>query len=192
MLLHDGAIKHKAIHEGMIDPFVDRQESRGGPSWGLSSYGYDMRLSRKIKCLNRVGRRFPYSLDPKSHLNMIQEEVWMDTQISGFIDINPGEFILGQSLERFRIPSNVLGKVEGKSTYARCGLFVNVTPIEPGWEGHITLALSNVGQVPVRVYPCEGIAQIMFHVGRSAPDVSYADRNGKYQNADGIQSAKGE
>jgi dCTP deaminase len=164
--------------DGMITPFVAGQvrSHDGDPvvSYGLSSVGYDIRLGRDFKAPINDPRRI---LNPKSH----HSEDWLSVACNDII-ILPGAFILGVSLERFAIPPDICGTCVGKSTYARMGLIVNVTPLEPGWRGYLTLELSNTGRNPVRVYAGEGIAQIQFHRLSGRPAVTYADRSGKYQD----------
>ena len=187
MLMYDGRIKYLAENEKMIHPFVDHQVSDGVISYGLSSYGYDMRLSKDVDVFMEYVSSEMFSIDPKNKVKQYGR-FWETHAHDEYFDILPGQLVLAKSLERFRIPRNTLGIVNGKSTYARCGLIVNVTPIEPEWEGHITLNLINTTGRPLRVYVNEGIAQIMFLYGNTC-DISYADRKGKYQNADGIQKA---
>jgi len=175
MILNDWQIAERA-DAGMISPFVRHQvrHSDNHPviSYGLSSFGYDM----------RVAGQWEYSapmsdvLDPKEahrHTTVKYE--------AAFIVIPPGGFVLCRSVEHFAIPDEISVVVVGKSTYARCGIIVNVTPLEAGWRGYVTIELSNTNTVPVKVYANEGIAQCIFHQGRR-PDVTYADRCGKYQD----------
>lgn len=170
-----------ALERGMIEPF-EAAQVRGGISYGLSSYGYDFRLSRHFEILKPgPGDR----LDPKNFgaLNFEKRE-------ADFVDIAPGHYCLGRSHEYFRIPRNVLTICCGKSTYARCGVFVNVTPFEPEWEGHVTVAIANHAPAPARVYANEGIAQVIFLEASEECAVSYADKRGKYQAQKEITGAK--
>lgn len=159
--------------KGMISDFVSTQVRRGVVSYGTTSYGYDMRVANEW-----VYFEPSTVVDPKLPLNTVT--VIADTHI-----IPPRDFVLCRSLERFKMPRNVLGIVLGKSTYARVGLAVTCTPIEPEWEGHITIELANLTQNPLRVYANEGIAQLVFMSGKS-PDVSYKDKKGKYQGQVGV------
>lgn len=170
-----------AERKGMIEPFEPAQV-RGGVSYGLSSYGYDFRLSRNFKILKvKAGD----VLDPKNFNALTFNKIEAD-----FLDIPSGHYCLGQSLEYFRIPRNVLTICTGKSTYARCGIFVNVTPFEPEWEGYVTIAIANQGPALARVYAGEGIAQVIFLESDEACGVSYADKQGKYQAQGEITGAK--
>lgn len=169
----DSWIRRMAKENGMIEPFVDGQVREGVISYGLSSYGYDIRVSDEFKIFTNVHSAV---VDPK-HFNS-----------KSFIDykgdicvIPPNSFVLAQTMEYFRIPRNVLTICVGKSTYARCGLIVNVTPFEPEWEGYVTLEISNTTPLPARVYANEGIAQVLFFESDEMCEVSYADRKGKYQ-----------
>jgi dCTP deaminase len=170
----DTWIRLMAQEQGMIEPFVDGQVRDGVISYGLSSYGYDIRVSNEFKIFTNVRSAI---VDPK------------DFNPHSFIDyhgdvciIPPNSFVLAQTVEYFRIPRNVLTICVGKSTYARCGLIVNVTPFEPEWEGFVTLEISNTTPLPARIYANEGIAQVLFFESDQVCEVSYADRKGKYQN----------
>lgn len=186
MILTDKYIVKKQEMNAMIEPFhgeqVRRVEERKVVSYGLSSFGYDIRLGREIY---EVARGIEdLAIDPKELELRTQ---WKQlTPITGrhgvYVTLRPNGFALGVSMERFRIPGNVLGICVGKSTYARCGLIVNVTPLEPEWEGYLTLELHNTTTRPVRVYVEEGIAQLLFMQGDNAPMTTYADRKGKYQD----------
>ncbi len=167
-----------AEEEGMISPFVAGQVKDGVISYGLSSYGYDIRVSDEFKIFTNVHSAV---VDPK-HFNS-----------KSFIDyrgevcvIPPNSFVLAQTVEYFKIPRNVLTICVGKSTYARCGLIVNVTPFEPEWEGYVTLEISNTTPLPARVYANEGIAQVLFFESDEICEISYADRQGKYQRQQSI------
>ena len=166
---------------GMIEPFAPAQQRAGVVSYGVSSYGYDMRIADEWKVVTPGDT----VLDPKRVDNRVFRDLRADV-----IDIMPHTFVLGRSVERFRIPRNVLAIVLGKSTYARCGLIVNVTPLEPDWEGYVTIELSNTAPVPIRVYANEGIAQLLLFRIDGPIFTSYADRRGKYQNQDEITPAR--
>ncbi len=165
----------------MIEPFEPLQV-RGGISFGLSSYGYDFRLAPEFKILkDRPG----VIIDPKTFSSLEFEE-----KAGAFCDIPPHRTILGRSLEYFRIPRNILTICYGKSTYARCGILVNVTPFEPEWEGFATLSISNLSGMTARVYANEGIAQLIFLESDELCDISYLDKQGKYQAQKEITGAK--
>lgn len=193
-LLNDAEIKllHPYGSTGMIDPFVPHAvrdlENRKCVSYGLSSVGYDIRLSTEfsrpldyVVVGDMVGHtRFdPHDLESMEWIAETHESLML----------LPGQMILGASLEYFNMPRDVVGVCLGKSTYARMGLFVNVTPLEPGWKGILTIELSNIGHIPIKVYANEGIAQILFFQVNT-PEVTYADKNGKYQGQTGITTAK--
>lgn len=174
MILNDRDILERP---GMITPFVAQQvrEINGKPviSYGLSSAGYDMRLGNEFKRI--VTSREP--LDPKEPSRVFWN-IWReDTPV----ELYPGCFLLAVSVERWNIPADVIGVVLGKSTYARAGILINCTPMEPGWEGHLTLEIVNLAPCPVLIYPGEGIAQVVFCRAERPAAVSYADRQGKYQ-----------
>jgi dCTP deaminase len=172
-----------SMEQRMIEPFEPAQV-KGVISFGLSSYGYDIRLADEFKILSPedVGGA---PLDPKSVTSEIFQEVQAGTHV-----LAPGTFALGRTVEYFRIPPNVLTLCVGKSSYARCGVLVNVTPFEPGWEGHATLCIANVGPRPVRLHPGEGIAQVIFLESDELCEVTYADREGKYQAQRNITPAR--
>ena len=157
----------------MIKPFAEKQVRNGNISYGLSSYGYDMRLSDEFKIFSQLPNTL---LDPKN----IPPETFAELKNETCL-ILPGTFVLGRSVEYFKIPRNVLTICTGKSTYARCGVIVNVTPFEPEWEGYVTISISNTGPNPVKLYAGEGIAQVIFFESDEDCDISYADRKGKYQ-----------
>lgn len=184
MLLNDREIKSIVAVDGMIDPFIDHQvriiDDKPCISYGLSSCGYDIRLGKsftRVDLLSDNGTE-ERILDPHTHDATLWEFV---DDISGAIELAPGEHILGVSMERFRMPRDVVGICVGKSTYARCGIIVNVTPLEPGWCGYLTIEIHNAGLHFVKVYPGEGIAQVLFH-RIDDPAVSYDQRGGKYQD----------
>jgi dCTP deaminase len=174
----DTWIRQMALEHKMIEPFVDGQVRENVISYGLSSYGYDIRVTDEFKIFTNVHSAI---VDPK-HFNS-----------ASFVDykgevcvIPPNSFVLARTVEYFRIPRNILTICVGKSTYARCGLIVNVTPFEPEWEGYVTLEISNTTPLPARVYAYEGIAQVIFLAAEDVCSISYADRNGKYQKQQGI------
>lgn len=166
----------------MIEPFHESQVREGKISFGLSSYGYDFRVGQDYKIFQGESVT---SLDPKE----VSDESFGDFR-GDYCVINPGTFVLGQSVEYFRIPRDILTICMGKSTYARCGILINVTPFEPEWEGHVTMSISNVGSVPVKIYSGEGIAQVVFLQASEVCRTSYADRKGKYQAQKGIVLSK--
>jgi dCTP deaminase len=174
----DTWIREMALEHQMIEPFVDGQVRENVISYGLSSYGYDIRVTDEFKIFTNV---YSAIVDPK-HFNS-----------SSFVDfkgdvcvIPPNSFVLARTVEYFRIPRDILTICVGKSTYARCGLIVNVTPFEPEWEGYVTLEISNTTPLPAKVYAYEGIAQVIFLAAEEPCRISYADRNGKYQKQQGI------
>ena len=181
-VLSDKWIKKIAKTKGMIKPFVSKQIRKGKISFGLSSYGYDARVSDEFKIFTNVNSEI---VDPKNFKssNFI-------TKNSSECIIPPNSFVLARTVEYFKIPKNVLVICLGKSTYARCGIIVNVTPLEPGWEGHVTLEFSNTTPLPAKIYANEGVAQFVFIKGNEDPLVSYADRNGKYQGQKGVTLPK--
>lgn len=174
----DNWIRRMALEEGMIEPFVDGQVRENVISYGLSSYGYDIRVTDEFKIFTNVHSAI---VDPK-HFN---SDSFVDYKGEVCV-IPPNSFVLARTVEYFRIPRDILTLCVGKSTYARCGLIVNVTPFEPEWEGFVTLEISNTTPLPARVYAYEGIAQVIFLSADGLCDTSYADRNGKYQKQQGI------
>ena len=167
-----------AVDKGMIEPFEERQFRSGVISYGLSSYGYDIRIADSFKIFTNV---FNTVVDPKA----FDPRSFVDFQGDTCV-IPPNSFALGRSIEYFRIPRNVMTICVGKSTYARCGIITNVTPFEPEWEGFVTLEISNTTPLPARIYANEGIAQVIFFESDEVCAVSYADRQGKYQAQQGI------
>jgi dCTP deaminase len=167
-----------ALEHGMIEPFEDRQVREGVISYGLSSYGYDIRVADEFKVFTNINSTVvdPKNFDPRSFV-----DVKADVCI-----IPPNSFALAKTVEYFRIPRDVLTICVGKSTYARCGLIVNVTPFEPEWEGFVTLEISNTTPLPAKVYANEGISQVLFFQSDEPCDVSYADKKGKYQKQQGL------
>jgi dCTP deaminase len=174
----DGWIREQAIKQGMIEPFSEEQINEGVISYGLSSYGYDLRVSNEFKVFTNVNSAI---IDPKA----FDERSFVGVQADSVI-IPPNSFALSRSVEYFRIPRDVLAICVGKSTYARCGILVNVTPLEPEWEGHVTLEISNTTPLPARIYANEGLCQVLFFRSDRPCQVSYADRKGKYQRQRGI------
>jgi dCTP deaminase len=174
----DRWIKKMALEHGMIDPFEDRQVRKGVISYGLSSYGYDIRVADEFKVFTNINSTV---VDPKNFDNRSFVDVKADVCI-----IPPNSFALAKTVEYFRIPRNVLTVCVGKSTYARCGLIVNVTPFEPEWEGYVTLEISNTTPLPAKVYANEGISQVLFFESDEDCEVSYADKAGKYQKQQGL------
>jgi dCTP deaminase len=179
----DRWIRQMATRQKMIDPFVDAQirstPERGKVvSYGLSSYGYDIRVSDEFKVFTNV---YNSIVDPKN----FTEDSFVDIVTKECL-IPPNSFALARSIEYFRIPRNILTICLGKSTYARCGIIVNVTPFEPEWEGHVTIEISNTTPLPAKIYANEGIAQVIFFEAAEACAISYAERGGKYQKQQGI------
>ena len=174
----DRWIRRMALEHRMIEPFEDRQVRDGVISYGVSSYGYDMRVAREFKIFTNVLSTIvdPKAFDPRSFV-----EFEGDVCI-----VPPNSFALARSVEYFRIPRNVLTITVGKSTYARCGIITNVTPLEPEWEGHVTLEISNTTPLPARIYANEGIAQVLVLMGDEEPEISYGDKKGKYQGQQGV------
>ena len=167
-----------ALEHKMIEPFEDRQVRAGVISYGLSSYGYDIRVADEFKIFTNINSTV---VDPKSFDARNFVDLTADVCI-----IPPNSFALAKTVEYFRIPRDVLTVCVGKSTYARCGLIVNVTPFEPEWEGYVTLEISNTTPLPAKVYANEGIAQVLFFQSDEPCDVSYADKKGKYQKQQGL------
>ena len=174
----DKWIKRMALEHKMIEPFEERQVRTGVISYGVSSYGYDIRIADEFKIFTNVNSTIvdPKKMDPGSMVDF-----------KGPVAIiPPNSFALGRTIEYFRVPRNVLTICLGKSTYARCGIITNVTPFEPEWEGHVTLEISNTTPLPARVYANEGIAQVLFFESDEVCETSYKDRKGKYQAQRGI------
>jgi dCTP deaminase len=181
-VMPDHWIRERAQKDRMIEPFVEAQKREGMISYGLSSYGYDARCSSDFRVFTNVDNAL---VDPKN----FSATSFVERKGKECI-IPPNSFALTHTMEYFRIPRDVLVICLGKSTYARCGLIVNVTPLEPEWEGHVTLEISNTTPLPARVYAEEGICQFLFLKGDSAPEVSYADRGGKYMGQTGVTLPK--
>lgn len=178
----DRWIKEMALKHRMIEPFADRQVRQGVISYGVSSYGYDMRVADEFKVFTNVRTTV---VDPKQFDANAFVEIQADV-----CTIPPNSFALARSVEYFRIPRRVLTVCVGKSTYARCGIITNVTPFEPEWEGFVTLEISNTTPLPARIYANEGIAQVLFFESDEDCEVSYADKKGKYQGQQGITVPK--
>ena len=171
-----------SLEQEMISPFVENQQQGGSISYGLSSYGYDARVSNEFKIFTNVHSTV---VDPK---NFSQES--FVTKKEDVCIIPPNSFVLASTVEYFKIPRDVLVICLGKSTYARCGIIVNVTPLEPEWEGHVTLEFSNTTPLPAKIYANEGACQFIFLKGDQPPEVSYADRKGKYMKQQGVTLPK--
>ena len=172
-LKNDRWIRKMALEHGMIEPFAEGQVRQGVISFGLSSYGYDIRIADEFKIFSNP---ITSEIDPKK----FDSGAWDDFKGSECI-IPPNSFLLARSVEYFRIPRGVLTICFGKSTYARCGIIANVTPFEPEWEGFVTLEISNTAPWPARIYANEGIAQVLFFEADEGCEISYADKKGKYQ-----------
>lgn len=172
-ILPDFRIREYALKEKMIEPFQDGQIRDGVISYGLSSYGYDIRVADEFKIFTNVNSAVvdPKQFDPRSMVDFKGD----------ICVIPPNSFALAKTIEYFRIPRTILTICVGKSTYARCGIIVNVTPFEPEWEGYVTLEISNTTPLPARIYANEGIAQVLFFESDEVCETSYADRKGKYQ-----------
>ena len=177
-VLSDRWIKEMVRTDNMISPFENKQVRGNRISYGLSSFGYDARVSNEFKIFTNVNSEI---VDPKNF------------KLNNFISkkgdeciIPPNSFVLSSTVEYFRIPNDVMVICLGKSTYARCGIIVNVTPLEPSWEGNVTLEFSNTTPLPAKIYANEGAAQFIFLKGNEKPDITYADRNGKYMKQSGV------
>jgi len=181
MLKNDRWIKEMA-EKGMITPFAEGQVREGTISYGISSYGYDMRVSDEFKIFTNINSTIvdPKKFDPHSFVDFK----------GGVCVIPPNSFALATSVEYFRIPREIMVICLGKSTYARCGIIVNVTPLEPEWEGHVTIEISNTTPLPAKIYANEGIAQLIFLEAHEICTRSYIDRSGKYQAQKGITLPK--
>lgn len=177
MILNDAQIRDRALNEGMISPFEEGQVVRidgtQAISFGLSSFGYDIRCTEKFKVFTDINSTV---IDPKN----FDPAAFIEVETSCLL-LPPKSFALGNTPERFNIPRDILAICLGKSTYARCGLIINVTPLEPEWEGHLTLEFSNTTTLPMKIYANEGVAQVLFLQGQPC-ETSYKDRKGKYQN----------
>ncbi len=178
----DRWIRRMALEQRMIEPFCEKQVRDGVVSYGLSSYGYDVRIADEFKIFTNINSTIvdPKQFDPRSFVDF-KGDVCI---------IPPNSFALARTVEYFRIPRNVLTVCVGKSTYARCGIIVNVTPFEPEWEGIVTLEVSNTTPLPAKIYANEGIAQVLFFEGDEPCETSYADKKGKYQAQHGLTLPK--
>ena len=178
----DHWIKRMSLEEKMIEPFTDEEIKPGSISYGLSSYGYDIRVADEYKIFTNVNNSI---IDPKNF------------DANSFVDfkgdvciVPPNSFALARSVEYFKIPRKILTICVGKSTYARCGIIVNVTPFEPEWEGYVTLEISNTTPLPARIYSNEGLCQVLFFESDQECNISYKDKNGKYLKQTGITLPK--
>jgi dCTP deaminase len=178
----DRWIRKMAQEHGMIEPFVDEQVRAGVVSYGLSSYGYDIRVADEFKVFTNINTTVidPKNFDPRSFVD-IKSDVCI---------VPPNSFALARTIEYFRIPRDVLTVCLGKSTYARCGIIVNVTPFEPEWEGFVTLEISNTTPLPAKIYANEGLAQVLFFQSDEPCERSYKDKKGKYQGQQGVTLPK--
>jgi dCTP deaminase len=182
-ILSDKWIKKMALDHNMISPFQDKQVREGNISYGLSSFGYDARVGDEFKIFYNVESSI---VDPKK----FSSNNFITKKTLDYIIIPPNSFALATTIEKFKIPRDVMCIVVGKSTYARCGIIVNVTPIESEFEGTVTLEFSNTTPLPAKIYANEGVAQFLFLKGNEEPEVSYADRKGKYMGQSGVTLPK--
>ena len=174
----DRWIRKMALEYDMINPYNDRQMREGVISYGVSSYGYDLRVADEFKIFTNVNSAI---VDPKN----FDARSFIDVKGASIL-VPPNSFALARSVEYFKIPRDVLTICVGKSTYARCGIIVNVTPFEPEWEGFVTLEISNTTPLPAKIYANEGLCQILFFQGDEPCETSYKDKSGKYQKQHGI------
>ena len=181
-IMPDSWIKKMAKSHDMINPFVANQNRNGVISYGLSSYGYDARVADEFKVFTNVNNAM---VDPKN----FSDDSFIQRNDNNCI-IPPNSFVLARTIEYFKIPRDVLVVCLGKSTYARCGIIVNVTPLEPEWEGHVTLEFSNTTSLPAKIYANEGVAQFIFLESDEVCETSYKDREGKYQGQKGVTLPK--
>lgn len=181
-LKSDKWIREQSLKHDMISPFCEENIGKGVVSYGLSSYGYDIRVAKEFKIFTNIGGTVvdPKNFDEKNVVNFVGD----------ICIVPPNSFALARTVEYFKMPYNVLAICLGKSTYARCGIIVNVTPFEPGFEGHITIEISNTTPLPAKIYANEGIAQVLFLEGDEICEINYADKKGKYQNQTGITLPK--
>ncbi|MBI0075688.1 dCTP deaminase [Commensalibacter sp. M0357] len=181
-IMPDRWIKQMAKEKEMIEPFADKQHRQGIISYGVSSYGYDARVADEFKIFTDVDNAIvdPKNFTPSSFV----------TRKTDVCVIPPNSFALARTVEYFRIPKNILVICLGKSTYARCGIIVNVTPLEPEWEGQVTIEISNTTPLPAKIYANEGICQLLFLKGSEPCEVSYADKNGKYMKQMGVATPR--
>ena len=178
----DKWIRNMAKSDELINPFEENQVRDNKISYGLSSYGYDARVSNEFKIFTNVNSEV---VDPKN----FKQSNFISKKVSECI-IPPNSFVLASTVEYFKIPNDIMVICLGKSTYARCGIIVNVTPLEPGWEGYVTLEFSNTTPLPAKIYANEGAAQFIFLKGNEKPEVTYADRDGKYMKQKGVTLPK--
>ena len=181
-VLSDKWIKEMVRTNNMISPFENKQVRGNKISYGLSSFGYDARVSNEFKIFTNINSEI---VDPKN----FKQNNFISKKGDECI-IPPNSFVLSSTVEYFRIPNDVMVICLGKSTYARCGIIVNVTPLEPSWEGNVTLEFSNSTPLPAKIYANEGAAQFIFLKGNEKPDITYADRNGKYMKQSGVTLPK--
>lgn len=181
-IMSDSWIREMSQKQGMIEPFVENQRRDGTISYGLSSYGYDARVAPEFKIFTNIDNAV---VDPKQ----FSPNSFVDRETDVCI-IPPNSFALARTVEYFRVPRDILVICLGKSTYARCGIIVNVTPLEPEWEGHVTLEFSNTTPLPAKIYANEGACQFLFLKGDKPCDVSYRDRAGKYMKQRGVTLPK--
>jgi len=181
-ILCDKTIRRLAEEEGMIEPFEPKQVRNGAISYGLSSFGYDIRVGDEFKVFTDVHSVVvdPKNFDPRSFVDIKAD----------YCIIPPHSFALAATVEYFRVPKDIMVVCVGKSTYARCGIIVNVTPLEPEWRGYLTLEISNTTPLPAKIYSGEGLAQLLFFQGDDVPEVTYATRSGKYQDQKGVTPPK--
>ena len=178
MIKSDKWIRRMCKEHSMIEPFAEKQVREGIISFGVSSYGYDLRIADEFKIFTNINSSI---VDPKK----FDAKSFVDFKGAVCI-VPPNSFALGRSVEYFRIPRDVMTICLGKSTYARCGIILNVTPLEPEWEGHVTLEISNTTPLPAMIYANEGIAQVLFLGGDEVCEISYKDKKGKYQDQRGV------
>ena len=181
-IMPDKWIREMATRHGMIEPFTEKQTREGVISYGLSSYGYDARVTRQFKIFTNVSNAM---VDPKN----FSPDSFVDKETDICV-VPPNSFALASTMEYFRIPRDTLVICLGKSTYARCGIIVNVTPLESEWEGHVTIEISNTTPLPAKIYAGEGICQFLFFKSDEVCDISSKDRGGKYQGQRGVTLPK--
>ncbi|CAK7193456.1 dCTP deaminase [Commensalibacter sp. Nvir] len=181
-IMPDRWIKRMAIEKRMIEPFADKQHRKNIISYGVSSYGYDARIADEFKIFTDIDNAI---VDPKNFSSNSFVSRKTDVCI-----IPPNSFALAHTIEYFRIPRDILVVCLGKSTYARCGIIVNVTPLEPEWEGQVTIEISNTTPLPAKIYANEGICQFLFFQGNEPCEISYADKQGKYMKQMGVSAPR--
>ena len=181
-VLSDKWIREMVRTNNMISPFENKQVRGNKISYGLSSFGYDARVSNEFKIFTNINSEI---IDPKN----FKQNNFISKNGESCI-IPPNSFVLSSTIEYFKIPNDIMVICLGKSTYARCGIIVNVTPLEPSWEGYVTLEFSNTTPLPAKIYANEGVAQFIFLKGNEKPDITYADRNGKYMKQSGVTLPK--